>query len=93
MNIYLPAASFQVHANESRAKMPGESGVVSSFGSTRGAGAGFAPEVEQRVSPWKMWLEDYFPIEKVTFQGRIVKLQVGIVCVCFLCGQKGGSVS
>ena len=26
----------------------------------------------------KGWLEDYFPNEKVTFQGRAVKLRVGI---------------
>ena len=42
---------------------------------------------ERKFTPWKFniapekwWLEDYFPIGKVTFQGRTVKLREGI---CF----------
>ena len=31
------------------------------------------------IAPEKWWLEDYFPIGKVTFQGRIVKLREGSV--------------
>ncbi len=30
------------------------------------------------IAPEKRWLEDYFPIDKVTFQGRTVKLREGI---------------
>ena len=30
------------------------------------------------IAPEKWWLEDYFPIGKVTFQGRAVKLREGI---------------
>ncbi len=33
---------------------------------------------ETNVAPDKWWLEDYFPIRKVTFQGRTVKLRGGI---------------
>ena len=29
------------------------------------------------IAPEKWWLEDYFPIGKVTFQGRTVKLREG----------------
>ena len=29
------------------------------------------------MAPEKWWLEDYFPIGKVTFQGRTVKLREG----------------
>ena len=29
------------------------------------------------IAPKKLWLEDYFPIGKVTFQGRTVKLWGG----------------
>ena len=31
------------------------------------------------IDPEKWWLEDYFPIGKVTFQGRTVKLRGGIL--------------
>ena len=34
--------------------------------------------VKLTAKPEKGWLEDYFPSEKVTFQGRAVKLRVGI---------------
>ena len=37
----------------------------------------YSPEVQQ-FDPEKWWLEDYFPSEKVTFQGRAAKLRVGI---------------
>ena len=30
------------------------------------------------IAPEKSWFEDYFPIGKVTFQGRAVKLREGI---------------
>ena len=30
------------------------------------------------IAPEKRWLEDYFPIGKVNFQGRTVKLRGGI---------------
>ena len=33
--------------------------------------------------PKKWWLEDYFPIGKVTFQGRTVKLRGGYQPLCF----------
>ena len=33
--------------------------------------------------PEKWWLEDYFPIGKITFQGRAVKLQEGRYCLPF----------
>ena len=32
--------------------------------------------LEDEHSHWKRWLEDYFPVGKVTFQGRTVKLQM-----------------
>ena len=31
------------------------------------------------IAPEKWWLEDYFPIGKVTFQGRAVKLREGTI--------------
>ena len=34
------------------------------------------------IAPEKWWLEDYFPIGKVTFQVRTVKLREGNPLLC-----------
>ena len=34
-------------------------------------------KLDFNIAPEKWWLEDYFPIGKVTFQGRAVKLREG----------------
>ena len=38
----------------------------------------FSTPPKGNIAPEKWWLGDYFPFGKVTFQGRTVKLQVGI---------------
>ena len=38
-----------------------------------------ATPLKFNIAPEKRWLEDYFPIGKVTFQGRAVKLWGGII--------------
>ena len=45
------------------------------FVSFRG-GYSFTPP-KFNIAPEKWWLEDYFPVGKVTFQGRAVKLREG----------------
>ena len=40
------------------------------------------------IDPEKWWLEDYFPIGKVTFRGRIVKLRGGSAWCFFVDGRQ-----
>ena len=82
MNIYLPAPSFQVHANESWRKCQESPALCRRLGLPEVPVPVPHPKLNSEFPPEEWWLEDNFPIEEVTFQGRSVKLQVGIVCVC-----------
>ena len=49
-----------------------------------GDGEGYPPpKFNSEFTPEKWWLEDYFPIGKVTFQERTVKLLGGYLFVGF----------